>query len=104
MTHITFFCCEQMLATSMTLPIEMLRAAENAARVQTREQSSLEIVTVGLTHNSVQTAAGFSLAPDHSLKEISHTDILFLPALWRHPKPPLRQNPDLLSWVRQLHG
>ncbi|MFT5594135.1 MAG: transcriptional regulator GlxA family with amidase domain [Oceanicoccus sp.] len=103
MTHITFFCCEQMLATSMTLPIEMFRAAENAAQVQSRGNVPLEIVTAGLTPHPIQTAAGFSLNPDHTIDEISHTDILFLPALWRNPKSPLRQDPKLLSWIKSLH-
>lgn len=92
-----------MLATSMTLPIEMFRAAENAARVQSRHVQPLNIVTAGLTSDSVQTAAGFSLSPDHTLDEITETDILFLPALWRNPKLSLRQNPRLLSWIQRLH-
>jgi transcriptional regulator GlxA family with amidase domain len=104
MNHITFFCCEQMLATSMTLPIEMFRAAQNAAQVQRRTTPPLEIVTAGLTCDKVQTAAGFSLIPDHTLEEIEHTDILFLPALWRNPKSSLRQNPKLLAWIKRLHA
>lgn len=92
-----------MLATSMTLPIEMFRAAENAAQVQSRKIQPLNIVTAGLTKDSVQTAAGFSLTPDHTIDDIKHTDILFLPALWRNPKSSLRQNPKLIEWIKQLH-
>ena len=104
MTHITFFCCEQMLATSMTLPIEMLRAAQNVAKVHARSTKPLEIVHAGLTRDKVKTSAGFSLSPDHSIAQIKQTDILFLPALWRNAKPNLRKNPQLLSWIRQLHA
>lgn len=103
MNHITFFYCDQMLATSMTLPIEMLRAGENAAKVQDRELEPLNIVSAGLTQEPVQTAAGFSLTPDHTIQEITHTDILFLPALWRNPKSSLRQDPKLIQWIQQLH-
>lgn len=104
MSHITFFCCDQMLATSMTLPIEMLRAGENAAHVQDRKSPTLEIVTAGLSQNKVQTAAGFSIDPDITIDELAHTDILFLPALWRNPKPNLRKNPQLMEWIRKLHS
>jgi transcriptional regulator GlxA family with amidase domain len=104
MTHITFFCCEQMLATSMTLPIEMLRAAQNVAKVHSRSTNPLKIVNAGLTHDKVQTSAGFKLSPDHSIDEVKQTDILFLPALWRNPKPNLRKNPQLISWIKQLHS
>jgi len=103
MHHITFFCCDQMLATSLTLPIEMMRAGENAAQVQNRDSVSLQIVSAGLSKNKVQTAAGFSFEPDFTLEEIKHTDILFLPALWRNPKASLRQNPQLIEWIQRLH-
>jgi len=104
MNHITFFCCDQMLSTSMVLPIEMLRAGENAAQVQDRKSPSLTIVTAGLTDDKVQTAAGFSFIPDYVIDDLPQTDILFLPALWRNPKPILRRNPKLMDWIKRLHA
>ena len=47
MHKITFLLCENMLATSATLPFEMLRAAESAARA--KEGSQVEPVLIQTT-------------------------------------------------------
>ena len=59
MQNITFFFCNQMLATSASLSLEMLKAGESAAQVETRNASSLNIKSVGLNTNKVTTVAGF---------------------------------------------
>ncbi len=88
-----------MLATSASLPLEMLKAAENAAQVESRQLAALTINTVGLELQKVTTGAGFDLSPVKVIEDIEQTDIIFLPALWRHPKPALRKNKRLLKWL-----
>ncbi len=106
MNNITFFFCDQMLASSASLPIEMLKAAESAAHVESRLARPLNIQSVGLDLEKVTTGAGFDISPDNVIEDITQTDIIFLPALWRHPKPGLRKNKRLLAWLRhhQQHG
>lgn len=99
MNNITFFFCDQMLATSVSLPLEMLKAGESAAQVQDRQAPALQIQSVGLTTEKVKTGAGFDITPDHCLEDIMETDIIFLPALWRNPKSSIRKNKRLLKWL-----
>ena len=104
MQHITFFFCDQMLATSVSLPMEMLVAAQNAALAQDRNAKQLTIITAGLDTQPVGTGAGFDIVPNTSIDAIEHTDLIFLPALWRNPKAVLRKNPKLLAWLKKQHA
>ena len=96
MHKITFLLCDNMLATSTTLPFEMLRAAESAARgaargaaeknVRVRGGRNVEAVliqTTAINKLPVKTSVGFQLLPDTTLDEAGNSDIIYLPALWR---------------------
>ncbi|GAA6152094.1 GlxA family transcriptional regulator [Pseudoteredinibacter isoporae] len=101
MPTITFVLCDHMLATGTTLPIEMLRAAESAALAQNRRAERLNIQTAAIERKSVMTRAGFAFQPDLSLPEVGESDMIYLPALWRNPRPLMKRHPQLLSWLRQ---
>ena len=103
MQNITFFLCEQMLVTSTSLPMEMLRAAQNAARAKDRNALTLSIHTVTLDKNPINTGSGFNLCADHTLAENKKSNIIFLPALWRNPKRSLLKNKQLLDWLHFHH-
>lgn len=101
--HIVFFVCERMLTTSLSLPIEMLKAAESAARIGNASAPALTIKTAALTSNPVTTRAGFQITPDSSFTDISQCHTLYLPAIWRNPRPILQQHQALYPWLQQLH-
>ncbi|MEP1447682.1 MAG: helix-turn-helix domain-containing protein [Paraglaciecola sp.] len=89
-----------MLATSTTLPFEMLRAAESAARVQGGNHvEPVFIQTAAINMLPVKTSIGFSLMPDTTLEEVGHSDIIYLPALWRNPRPIVKKHPQVLDWL-----
>ncbi len=92
-----------MLVTSASLPMEMLRAAQNAARASDRNALTLNIHTVALDKEPIDTGSGFNLCADYTLFENKKSDIIFLPALWRNPKRSLRKNKQLLDWLRFHH-
>ena len=73
-----------MLATSTTLPFEMLRAAESAARGKKGSYvEPVQIQTTAINKLAIKTSIGFSLFPDTDLEEVGHSDIIYLPALWQ---------------------
>ncbi len=123
-----------MLATSATLPFEMLRAAESAARgaAESAARGAAGSAARGVTENAardilgnsnrdrygrnvepvlIQTTAinklpvnssvGFPLLPDTTLKEAGNSDIIYLPALWRNPRPIVKKHPEILDWLRK---
>jgi len=99
----TFLVIEDMLATSITLPIEMMNAAESAARSRSRSAPRLNIATAAKSVMTIPTRSGFSLTPELAIDDISSTDMLIIPSLWRNPRPIIRRNPEIIEWLKQLN-
>jgi transcriptional regulator GlxA family with amidase domain len=99
----TFLVIEDMLATSITLPIEMMNAAESAARGKSRSAPRLNIATAAKLIEAVPTRSGFSLTPELAIEDIGSTDMLIIPSLWRNPRPIIRRNPEIIEWLKALN-
>ncbi|WP_237068269.1 GlxA family transcriptional regulator [Microbulbifer guangxiensis] len=100
MRTVTFFLIDEMLTTGTMLPLEMLRGAESRARVEGQKEP-LRLVTASLDGKAVSTRSGFPLQPEVSLAEAPDSDIIYLPTLWRNPRPALRRSAPLLTWLQQ---
>ena len=100
MRTVTFILIDQMLSTGTMLPLEMLRGAESRARAEGKPEP-LRLLTASVDGQPVRSRSGFSLTPDLALKDVPHSDIIYLPALWRNPRPALRRSAPLLAWLRQ---
>ena len=88
-----------MLATSATLPFEMLRAAESAARGRGgRNVEPVIIQTTAINKLPMKTSVGFPLLPDTLLEEAGNSDIIYLPALWRNPRPIVKKHPEIFDF------
>ncbi|NIB43856.1 helix-turn-helix domain-containing protein [Pseudomaricurvus alkylphenolicus] len=99
----TFMLVEDMLATSITLPIEMMNAAHSAAKGRDRRGARLNIASAAKTRDPVPTRSGFVLTPDLAIEEIGSTDMVIIPSLWRNPRPIMRRNPEIIEWLRHLN-
>ncbi len=92
--------CDKLLATSATMPIEMLRTAQAAAQGANRHARGIEIRALASKGESVQSAAGFVLQPDGAPGMEEHYDLIHIPGLWRSPRHALRKHQDYLPWLR----
>ncbi len=94
-----------MLATSCTLPMEMLLAAQSAAQVLLPKEkpSQLAVHTLAQTRSPIHTSTGLSLQPDFSIEDSIHWDLIYLPALWRNPKPLIQQHQPSIQWLARQH-
>lgn len=96
-----------MLGTSTLLASEMLVAAENTAKGRKLKSRPLQLKKVATTNKPVKTPAGFALYPDKSLYgSLSGQppgDVVFIPSLWRNPKPHVFRNKRLLNYLRRAH-
>lgn len=103
MLKIGFLLCDAMLATSATLPMEMLLAAQNAANQKRKSQGTiLQIETLSNQTTPVKTQTGISLIADKQIDN-SQLDLLYVPGLWRNPRPMIQKNPEIISWLQDLH-
>jgi len=104
MLKISFLLCDNMLASSATLPMEQLQAAMSLAKTgkdKRFRRQRLEISLVSADGKAIQTHTGLRLNPDHSIVTAPEADIVYLPALWRNPEPIVRKNTTVLPWLRQ---
>lgn len=103
MLKIGFLLCDRMLATSLTLPTEMLLAAESAWQQEQKiYKKQIDIRTFSSKSTPVKTQTGLSLTADRPISELRDLDILYLPALWRNPRLALNENPELINYLQQL--
>ncbi len=103
MPHITLLALPDALASSLSLPMEMLTAADQLARAERQPGSSrLRHDCVGPGGIEVKTANGLTLKLSGEISDVSATDLLIIPALWRNPRTVLRKHRDVLPWLRQL--
>lgn len=103
MTTLTVLLLDNMLASSASLPLEMLSAADTQARRRRVALPRLRSQTAALQRRNVTTSAGLSVQADTLYSRIEQTDYLILPALWRNPLRAVTQQQRLLQWIRDLH-
>jgi transcriptional regulator GlxA family with amidase domain len=104
MLNVGFLLCDSMLATSITLPMEMLLAAESAAQHHHKTQRpQIKITTYAIEQGPVKTQTGLSLIPDKLINDSNQIDLLYLPGLWRNPRPTIRKNWEVIEWLKSLH-
>ncbi len=93
------------LATGVTLPVEMLLAGEAFARRY--DKSVLKLTTQFLSESSVsiKSRAGITMVADITLDgetAVSSVapDIIIVPSLWRNPRPVLKSHRKLVVWLK----
>ncbi|MGS2723577.1 GlxA family transcriptional regulator [Porticoccus sp. GXU_MW_L64] len=88
------------LATSATMPMEMLRTAQAAARQTARNARPIELRCLSVEGRATRSAAGLSLQADGPLDEQPY-NLVHIPGLWRNPRPALRKHAAALPWLRK---
>jgi len=128
--HVTMLIYPHVLATGLTLPIEMLLAGEAFARSQRsvslktkplQTSKKLNIQLLGENNQPIKSRAGMQFVPDLWLNHTNNRntdtgntdyksidskematvpDIIVVPSLWRNPRPVLKSNQRLIAWLK----
>ncbi len=93
---------DHMLATSVSLPVEMLRAGEAIALRENRNNPPLRIQLVGENTTPVSTRALIKLEPNTDINKANKPDFIFIPSLWRNPRPIINKHPQLVQWLNNM--
>nr|WP_324259114.1 helix-turn-helix domain-containing protein [Cellvibrio fontiphilus] len=102
---IYFVLCDQMLATSSTLPMEMLLAAESASNtmLEASQRRKIDIQTLAISREPVPVRTGMRWQPDKTIEQVTKSDLIYIPGLWRNPRPIVKRNAALIPWLQQQH-
>jgi transcriptional regulator GlxA family with amidase domain len=91
----------QALATSITLPMEILQAASQMASVRARGAAQVHFLLAGQDNRALALDSGIVLRPDKALHDLPALDLLLLPAIWRNPLPALAVARHWRDWLRE---
>lgn len=111
--RVAFVITPNMLATSLTNAYELFFAANQAVRTHIPAMAAksgngkpasaiekrAELIKVSPTAERTVLPSGLSLQADVGLSK-DVFDMVYLPAMWRNPRPTVRQNTALVDWVR----
>ncbi|WP_166109327.1 helix-turn-helix domain-containing protein [Pseudoalteromonas sp. Z9A5] len=92
-----------LLITSLTLPIEMLRAGEAFAKGHSDKQNfrPLAINLVAKSNDSISSQAGLAIIPDCTTSTAPYSDLIIVPGIWRNPRPVVQTNKSVVDWLNK---
>ena len=102
-SHVALLAIPGALGSSLTIPLEMLNAARDIARVRREPGQDLQLSVVGLDLAPVKLSGGLQVSPDTVIAEAPHSQLIFIPGLWRSPYKTVQQFPALLPWLKTMH-
>ncbi len=99
--YVTIVGYKKVLGTSITIPMEMLNAADLIARIQHPKKRKLILQIVSLDNGNIQMNAGLEIRCRNRLQDISKSDIIIIPAMWGNPLGVVKKYPEFLDWIKQ---
>lgn len=102
--HVTLVIAPDALGSTITIPLEMLQAANDIARAQRCEDQLLEVELVGTEKGVVTLNGGLKVVCDKTLKDIQRTDLIFVPGMWGNPRAAIRRHRELVEWLKVMHS
>ncbi len=99
---VAFVLYPRVLHGSITLPLEMLTAADHFDRVRHKSESRLQLHVATADGKPLASTGILSIQPTSSLDQLTDIDLLYLPTLWRNPLPVLHRQRHLLSFLQGM--
>ena len=92
--QISILVYQHLLITSVTLPIEMLRAGEAYAKghINSGTFRPLTINLIAEDSEPIKNRSGLAILPDHTYGTAPYSDLIIVPGIWRNPRPVVRAN------------
>ncbi|WP_419147910.1 GlxA family transcriptional regulator [Pseudoalteromonas 'SMAR'] len=95
-TRIAIVLYQHMLVTSVTLPLEMLKAGQAFARVHGKPSfTPLTVELCSSDGEAVNTDNALSLHAQSDFSSLPLYDYIIVPSIWRNPRPIVQRNPEL---------
>jgi transcriptional regulator GlxA family with amidase domain len=100
MRHICILTVPQALTTSIAIPLEMISAADTIHRLRSGQKlSGICLQTVAESDSPMTMTGGLVLIPNSTLTDATHSELIFVPALWGNPRAAVRQHGATVAWL-----
>jgi transcriptional regulator GlxA family with amidase domain len=103
MPRITALIYPEALATSVTLPMEILVAAGQLSRARRRPVPAPRLELRSADGSDIALPSGLTLSVAGPFADCAQCDLLLLPAIWRHPQRVVTRCGPLLAQLRHLY-
>jgi transcriptional regulator GlxA family with amidase domain len=103
MQHVTILGFKKVLGTSITIPMEMLNAADLIKRIEGKPYTKLDMEIASPEGKNITLTAGLEIVCKKKIQQIENTDLVIIPALWGNPKGVVQQYPALITWLQEQH-
>lgn len=105
MKHVTIIAVPKALGSTITIPLEMLSAANDIAK--SRRQLD-KLVTIDLATGTDTTelvlSGGMRINCQTTLSNISNSDLIFVPGTWGNPRSSLPKLKPMMNWLVEQHA
>jgi transcriptional regulator GlxA family with amidase domain len=102
MPTVAFVLYPRVLLSSITLPLEMLTAADHFYQVHHKSAARLRLRVATLDGEALGATGIFSIQPTCSLDQLVDIDLLYLPTLWRNPQSVLHRQRRLIPLLQSI--
>lgn len=103
--NVSLLIYPHVLATGITLPIEMLKAGEAFAKRYDKTSVGLATQLLSESASQIKSRSGIMMLADMTLEEreanVSIPEIVIVPSLWRNPRPVIKSHPKLVNWLKK---
>lgn len=104
-TKVAIVLYKHMLVTSVTLPLEMLKAGQAFAKVHLKEAYvPLEVLLCSSQGEAVNADNYMTLEAQSDFSSLPLYDYIIVPSIWRNPRPIVRQNQALSESLADAWG
>jgi transcriptional regulator GlxA family with amidase domain len=101
-TQLVVLAIEGALASSLVLPLEMLRAGAQHARAHARGAAALSVCVAAEQCAPVTMSGAIRLEPDAAIDAVEAAELLIVPSLWRAPAATVERHPRIGRSLRRL--
>lgn len=100
MKHVTIIAVPKALGSAVTIPLEMLSAANDIARSRRQLDKLVTIeLASGIDSTELELSGGLQIHCQTKLSNIESSDLIFVPGIWGNPRTALPKLQPLLQWL-----
>lgn len=101
MQHVSIIAIDKALGSAITIPLEMLSAANDVALARKQPHKINTIEVIGVNHSEVLLSGNLPIRVARTLQSVSNTNLIFVPGIWGNPRAASRSHPQLIAWLQQ---